>query len=87
MQKILIVSNRLPLQVNLDKESISIKSSVGGLATGIKSIYKSFESLWIGWPGITNEEIKNEKIKSDIVSAVRKENCLPVFINKRDMDL
>jgi trehalose 6-phosphate synthase/phosphatase len=87
MQKILIVSNRLPLQVNLDNESISIKSSVGGLATGIKSIYKSFESQWIGWPGITNEEINNEKVRSDIVSAVRKENCLPVFIDKKDMDL
>jgi trehalose 6-phosphate synthase/phosphatase len=87
MQKILIVSNRLPLQVNIDNESISIKSSVGGLATGIKSIYKSFESQWIGWPGITNEEINNEKLRSDIVSAVRKENCLPVYIDKKDMDL
>jgi trehalose 6-phosphate synthase/phosphatase len=87
MQKILIVSNRLPLQVNIDNESISIKSSVGGLATGIKSIYKSFESQWIGWPGITNEEINNEKVRSDIVSAVRKENCLPVYIDKKDMDL
>jgi len=86
MQKILIVSNRLPLQINLDKESIKIKPSVGGLATGIKSIYKSFESLWIGWPGITNEEI-SDKVRSDIISAIKKEKCLPVFINKRDMDL
>ena len=86
MQKILIVSNRLPLQVNLEKESISIKSSVGGLATGVKSIYKSFESLWIGWPGIVDEEI-NDKIRPDIISAIRKEKCLPVFINRKDMDL
>ncbi len=86
MQKILIVSNRLPLQINLDKESISIKPSVGGLATGIKSIYKSFESLWIGWPGIVDEEI-NSKVRSDIISAIKKEKCLPVFINRKDMDL
>lgn len=86
MQKILIVSNRLPLEINLVKESISIKPSAGGLVTGIGSIYKSFESMWIGWPGIVDEEI-NDKIRPDIISAIRKEKCLPVFINKKDMDL
>ena len=66
MQRILIVSNRLPLQINIEKESVNIKQSVGGLATGIKSIYRSFESLWIGWPGIVDEEI-NDKIRPEML--------------------
>ncbi len=86
MQKILIVSNRLPLQINLEKDTVHIKPSVGGLATGIKSIYKSFESIWIGWPGIVDEEI-NDNVRPGIIAAVRKEKCLPVFISKKDMDL
>ena len=86
MQKILIVSNRLPLKINIDKDSVNIKASVGGLATGMKSIYKSFESLWIGWPGIVDEDIKDDA-RPGIMDAVKKEKCLPVFINKKELDL
>jgi trehalose 6-phosphate synthase/phosphatase len=86
MQKILIVSNRLPLKINTDKDSVNIKASVGGLATGMKSIYKSFESRWIGWPGIVDEDIKND-VRPAIIEAVKKEKCLPVFMNKKELDL
>jgi trehalose 6-phosphate synthase/phosphatase len=47
----LIVSNRLPINITKKKETIVYAPSTGGLATGLASFYKSYKSLWIGWPG------------------------------------
>ena len=56
MKRFLIISNRLPVQIQLSKENIKVKPSVGGLATGMMSVSKSFESSWIGWSGIDREK-------------------------------
>jgi trehalose 6-phosphate synthase/phosphatase len=86
MNKLLIVSNRLPVSVNITKKGISIRSSVGGLATGMKSIYKDIDSLWIGWPGIDKNTL-NEKELKDIRENLKAERCDPLYINKKEMDL
>jgi len=41
MQRLLIVSNRLPLTIQERKGDLHIEHSVGGLATGLSSWYKS----------------------------------------------
>ena len=66
MKRLLIVSNRLPISVEKHEEKVRFKQSVGGLATGLKSFYKSYNSLWIGWPGITTDEI--DKIENLYIS-------------------
>jgi trehalose 6-phosphate synthase/phosphatase len=87
MERLLIASNRLPLTINVDKNNnINIKPSVGGLATGMKSVYKNFESIWFGWPGFDESKIKDE-IKQKIEKQLKTEKCHPVYINKRDEDL
>ncbi|MFW5886273.1 MAG: bifunctional alpha,alpha-trehalose-phosphate synthase (UDP-forming)/trehalose-phosphatase, partial [Bacteroidota bacterium] len=60
--------------------------SVGGLATGMKSIYKNYESLWMGWPGIDKKEV-NEKNHKELDHIMKKENCYPVYLNEEDIDL
>ena len=42
----------------MDDNQLKISPSVGGLATGLKSVHKRGKSLWIGWPGISNEDIR-----------------------------
>ena len=42
MSKIHIVSNRLPISVQKVEDQLTLKASVGGLATGMKSIYKEY---------------------------------------------
>ena len=61
MQRLLIVSNRLPVSVQKRKKKYHFEPSVGGLVTGIKSLHKSYHSIWIGWPGINREKIKREE--------------------------
>jgi len=51
MERIIIVSNRLPITVAKRKDDLSFNASVGGLATGLSSFYDSYNSIWVGWPG------------------------------------
>lgn len=57
MGKTIIISNRLPVQLQIKEGEITATPSVGGLATGMKSVHSGGESLWIGWSGLTDEEI------------------------------
>lgn len=57
MNKTIIVSNRLPIELQFENEKMHIKSSVGGLATGLKSIHSDGDGIWVGWSGITEDEL------------------------------
>ncbi len=46
--RVMIVSNRLPLEVNAQGELVR---TTGGLASGLASVHERYESLWIGWSG------------------------------------
>ena len=63
MGRLLIVSNRLPISIEKKEGKLFFQPSAGGLATGLSSIYNSYKSLWIGWSGITSEEMKGKEGK------------------------
>lgn len=78
MSKVIIVSNRLPLRVE-GNESSGLKyiPSEGGLATGLGSVYKGGDNVWIGWPGIY---LENEKMEEEARQHLKEENMQPVFL-------
>ncbi len=83
MRRMLIISNRLPISIARRKGALNFNLSTGGLATGLGSFYKSYKSLWVGWPGIiTNEDEERETIKTMLSS----EKMHPVFLNKNDVE-
>jgi trehalose 6-phosphate synthase/phosphatase len=84
MGRLLIVSNRLPLNLTKERGKLKVQHSVGGLATGIGSIYKMKESLWIGWPGSNAENFRGEERKS-IIALLASEKCYPVFLTATDI--
>ncbi len=86
MQKIHIVSNRLPFSIKEEGEEISLEASVGGLATGMKSIYKDYGGTWIGWPGIDSDTISDEK-QQKINNLFNKEKCASVHLNSEEIHL
>ena len=63
MSKTIFISNRLPVTVQKESDGIQYKKSIGGLATGLKHYHEQSDSLWIGWSGLTEEELtaKEEK--------------------------
>ena len=87
MNRLLIVSNRLPVTIQKKKGKLYFSPSVGGLATGLGSFYKSFDSMWVGWCGIPSEKIDlNEK--TTIETKLKQEfSSYPVFLPKRDVEL
>ena len=51
MARLIIVSNRLPVTIRTDGESVRLERSPGGLATGLAGPHARADGLWIGWPG------------------------------------
>jgi trehalose 6-phosphate synthase/phosphatase len=80
MGKTIIVSNRLPVKIIHEDDSFYYMPSEGGLATGLSSIYKQGENLWVGWPG---QSIKKEDEKIQITYDLKKEKMVPVFLSKK----
>ncbi len=60
MNKTIIVSNRLPVKTQVIDGQVSFKPTAGGLATGLSTIRKVGEQIWIGWPGAFVEEAAAE---------------------------
>jgi len=85
MSKTIIISNRLPLQLKIENQKIEATPSVGGLATGMKSVHRDGNGVWIGWTGLTEEEIPADLV-DEVVEATIKEQCVPVSLNQDDID-
>ncbi len=83
--KTIIVSNRLPLQISVENNDVKVSPSVGGLATGMKSVHQEGDSLWIGWSGLTEEEV-NPEIQSQIDQAAKNEKCLAINLTQKELD-
>ncbi|MEO1655354.1 MAG: trehalose-6-phosphate synthase, partial [Bacteroidota bacterium] len=82
MAKTIIVSNRLPVKISKEGENLHYQPSVGGLATGLGSIYKEGDNIWIGWPGIYLDEENEKKI---VTRELKKESLHPVFLNEQEI--
>lgn len=85
MGKTIIISNRLPLQVGIDEGKINVTPSVGGLATGLKSFHRDGDSIWIGWSGLTQEEIP-ENLLDEVQEKAKREACIAVNFTAEEID-
>jgi trehalose 6-phosphate synthase/phosphatase len=84
MSRLLIVSNRLPFNVEKKGGKLNFQPSLGGLASALVGFYKSRPSLWIGWPGIELEKVKDEE--KTITDKLSSEQCHPVFLSAQDVE-
>ena len=85
MGKTIIISNRLPVQLQISNGAITAVPSVGGLATGMKSVHSGGDSLWIGWSGLTDEEIPEELV-DDIDKALAEHGSSKVRLTADEVD-
>ena len=85
MGKTIIISNRLPVQLQISNGSITAVPSVGGLATGMKSVHSNGDSLWIGWSGLTKEETP-EPLESAIDKALAENGSSKVVLTKEEVE-
>ena len=85
MGKTIIVSNRLPIRITKVENSYKFTPTSGGLATGLHSVHKNKDSLWVGWPGIGNDELEKgawQPLKKSLIE----NNYAPVSLSNKEVD-
>jgi len=83
MSKTIIVSNRLPVKISKEGDSFTLSPSEGGLATGLGSIYKQGNNLWIGWPGA---EVTTREDQDTVTAKLAELNLQPVFLSQEEIN-
>ena len=83
MAKTIIVSNRLPISLDYKDGKPDFKTSAGGLATGLGSIFKEANNIWIGWPG---NYVENPEQRAEIFLELHEHKMAPVFLSQADIE-
>ncbi len=82
--RLIIVSNRLPLTLDIQDDLINVEKSAGGVATGLDSLDVSYEKHWIGWSGIYTD---NKGTEEKLANHLKNYDFHPVFLSKEDVEL
>ena len=83
MRRLVLLSNRLPVTVKMDRGEVSVIPSGGGLATGLRGPHEHSGGTWIGWPGDVPRmtDAQRERLEADLA----KLRCLPVYLTAHEM--
>ncbi|MBN1531085.1 MAG: bifunctional alpha,alpha-trehalose-phosphate synthase (UDP-forming)/trehalose-phosphatase [Spirochaetes bacterium] len=86
MSKLILVSNRLPVTVEIDRNGvIQYVPSVGGLATGLASLSQGGDCRWVGFSGVYSDNIKTSKMNEIVETLAREHNSQSVALTKNDV--
>ncbi|WP_143961833.1 bifunctional alpha,alpha-trehalose-phosphate synthase (UDP-forming)/trehalose-phosphatase [Litoribacter populi] len=83
MGKTIIVSNRLPISLDYKDGKPDFKTSAGGLATGLGSIFEDANNIWIGWPG---NYVEDPEQRAEIFLELHEHKMAPVFLTQEDIE-
>ncbi len=82
MSRLLLVSNRLPVTAEHRRGKLVLKSSAGGLATGLHSVHDPGKGLWFGWSGLNQKPGTDEAAESD---EWKRRGCVPVPLSRTEV--
>ncbi|QJX47536.1 bifunctional alpha,alpha-trehalose-phosphate synthase (UDP-forming)/trehalose-phosphatase [Hymenobacter taeanensis] len=82
MSRTIIVSNRLPTKVQRTANGLTFQPSEGGLATGLGSIYRAADNVWIGWPGLV---VSDPGEQQQVTQRLQADSMAPVFLTEREI--
>jgi trehalose 6-phosphate synthase/phosphatase len=83
-QRLLIVSNRLPVSARVTADGLRIVPSSGGLASGLRPWHERSGSLWFGWPGDVSAATPAQKEQLD--QCLRQRGIVPVQLTDEQVD-
>ena len=88
--RLIIVSNRAPVNIKKENGEYRYEESPGGLATGLRAYVErlkkkdpEMEITWIGWPGAAVDDADKEKVKKEIS---KKHGTHCVFLSEEVME-
>ncbi len=84
MNRLIIVSNRLPFALDPSGEDLwTVTPAVGGLVSAVEPVLRERGGTWIGWPGMAGE-IPNEPLAKATRDAGY--NVVPVALTETERD-
>ncbi|MDI9369467.1 MAG: trehalose-6-phosphate synthase [Synergistaceae bacterium] len=85
--RMLIVSNRLPVALSTEEGKLAGRPASGGLVNALSPVLKNKGGVWAGWPG-TLQEVSPSALSGILrrVSAESGYRLLPVNLTKEDLD-
>ena len=84
-KRFLVVSNRLPYQLELDGDEIKIKRGIGGLVTALDPILSLTGGVWIGWTG-SYEPLPPRVELDPSITGAKSYNLVPVSLEREQVD-
>ncbi|HYX34545.1 MAG TPA: bifunctional alpha,alpha-trehalose-phosphate synthase (UDP-forming)/trehalose-phosphatase [Oligoflexus sp.] len=72
MNRLFIVSHRLPFSAYFENDQIRLKASMGGLASGLLPLLGE-DTVWLGWDGLSQKLTKAQK--AHVASAFQERGC------------
>ncbi|MFW3145293.1 MAG: bifunctional alpha,alpha-trehalose-phosphate synthase (UDP-forming)/trehalose-phosphatase [Thermoplasmatota archaeon] len=85
MKRIIIASNRLPVNIGRKGADLDFSPSIGGLATALRSFYRDYNSVWVGWPGVNIDECTSEELDG-IYHGLKEHRCRAVRLSRSDLE-
>ena len=82
-QRLLIVSNRLPITTEIVNGEVVLSDASGGLATGLRSWHERSAGAWIGWPGVTSRLSARQRAALDRQLETRR--IIPVHLTREEV--
>lgn len=81
--RVVLVSNRLPVRVRLSGSRVEIEQTVGGLATGLAGPHRDREGVWVGWPGDTARLDAPQRLELDEI--LRGRRLVPIHLSPSEV--
>ncbi|WP_164007783.1 bifunctional alpha,alpha-trehalose-phosphate synthase (UDP-forming)/trehalose-phosphatase [Pyxidicoccus trucidator] len=83
MSRLLLVSNRLPVTVKAEKDSVTVVRSAGGLATGLSRPHERSGGVWLGWPGDVSRLTDAQRAK--VEAQLEGLRCVPLYLSASEV--
>jgi trehalose 6-phosphate synthase/phosphatase len=80
--RVILVSNRLPVTVRVDRGEL-LASSTGGVATGLRGVHERSGGTWVGWPGDVSRLNANQREGVD--RKLTELACVPVHLSASEI--
>jgi trehalose 6-phosphate synthase/phosphatase len=83
--RLILVSNRLPVTVSGSGGRATVRASVGGLATGLRTHHDRTGGLWVGWPGSLDG--LDEQARRTVDRHLAAKRLVPVSLSAREVSV
>lgn len=85
MQKLVVVSNRLPAALKKEQGRWTVNPGSGGLVTAMAPVLKNRGGTWIGWSGASDSDVDVDSLLADFSKEAGYELCT-VPLTKEEVD-